>query len=396
MREHHQRVVLVGAGIAGLWALRRLLAQGHDAILLESGTIGGGQTLAAQGILHGGVKYGLDGSSRGIAEMLRGQPPVWLDSMAGRGEVDLTSAKVTSPVQHMWAADSWLARVGATVGARAMQGEVRKLDKPDWPAALRDGGHKGSVYELAETVVDTKTVVQALCQGAEDRILRADILKVEPGDETTRPALILSSAEAGELRLTADVLLFTAACGNEMAAEALGIGKSATQRRPLRMIMARGKLPPLWGHCVTVSPKPVVTVTTHAAADGQNVWYLGGGVAEGGTEGQPEASLTKARETMREVFPRLDWTGVAWATHDIDRAEPAAGAKLPEGPAIMTRGRAAIAWPAKMVYAPELARRICEFAAVHAAAGALQSPPPLPRAETGLFPWELAQNGFRP
>ena len=52
MREHHQRVVLVGAGIAGLWALRRLLAQGHDAILLESGTIGGGQTLAAQGILH--------------------------------------------------------------------------------------------------------------------------------------------------------------------------------------------------------------------------------------------------------------------------------------------------------------------------------------------------------
>ena len=118
------QVLITGAGIAGLWTLRRLLSAGYDAFLLEESAIGSGQTLGAQGILHGGVKYGLDGSSRAIADMLRAQPPRWLDALAGKAEPDLSAARINSPCQHLWAADSWLARVGATVGSRAMQGEV--------------------------------------------------------------------------------------------------------------------------------------------------------------------------------------------------------------------------------------------------------------------------------
>ena len=70
MGSIHRQVIIAGAGIAGLWTLRRLLAAGYDAILLERDAIGAGQTLGAQGILHGGVKYGLDGSNRDIAAEL--------------------------------------------------------------------------------------------------------------------------------------------------------------------------------------------------------------------------------------------------------------------------------------------------------------------------------------
>ena len=78
------QVLITGAGIAGLWTLRRLLSAGYDAFLLEESAIGSGQTLGAQGILHGGVKYGLDGSSRAIADMLRAPrfDQVWMELLA--------------------------------------------------------------------------------------------------------------------------------------------------------------------------------------------------------------------------------------------------------------------------------------------------------------------------
>ena len=145
-----------------MWTLRRLVRAGYDAVLLEKEAIGAGQTLGAQGILHGGVKYGLDGSNREIAEKLRSLPPIWLDCLAGKREPSLAAALPLSSCQHLWAADSWLARVGATVGARAMQGEVKKLPREEWPAALREGGHKGAVFELEETVIEVKSVLAAL------------------------------------------------------------------------------------------------------------------------------------------------------------------------------------------------------------------------------------------
>ena len=49
-------IVIFGGGIAGLWLLNRLQQQGLDVILLESAGLGGGQSLASQGIIHGGLK----------------------------------------------------------------------------------------------------------------------------------------------------------------------------------------------------------------------------------------------------------------------------------------------------------------------------------------------------
>lgn len=383
----HRQVIISGAGIAGLWTLRRLLAAGYDAILLEREAIGAGQTLGAQGILHGGVKYGLDGSNRDIATMLRALPPLWHECLAGRREPSLAAARTLSSCQHLWAGGSWLAQVGATVGARAMQGEVRKLERADWPAALRDGGHKGAVYELEETVLEVKSVLTALAEPVRNRIFKADSVKLEPRADGG-----LAAIQAGGLRLSADVFLFTAATGNEAAAEVLGFGQGVvTQRRPLRQIMVRGKLPWLYGHCVTVSPKPIVTVTSHPL-DRETVWYLGGGVAEDGVLMSDADAISNARGKLEEIFPGLDFSGMRWACWSVDRAEPNAASRLPDGPALLERGNAALAWPAKLVYAPALAEKALDFVTqkLPVTDAPASDSIPLPLAEMGTFPWETA------
>lgn len=383
----------MGAGIAGLWALRRVLAAGFDAVLLESHSIGAGQTLGAQGILHGGVKYGLDGSSRDIAAMLQSMPPIWDDCLAGRREPSLVQARTLSSCQHLWAGGSWLAQVGATVGARSMRGEVKKLDRPDWPDALREGGHKGAVYQLEERVVEVKSVLDALAEPVRERIFRADLKTIEcaPGEVSVK------ALECGAgVRLTADAFIFTAATGNEQAAAALGLGPGVTQRRPLKQVMLRGRLPMLYGHCVTVSPKPVVTITSHLLED-DVVWYLGGGVAEDGVSLTDGEAIANAQRKLGVIFPKMDFRSTRWACWSVDRAEPDAASRLPDGPALVERGHAALAWPAKLVYAPALAEKVLDFLQKTCAlrptgrADGNQEPIPLPLAEMGTFPWETAQ-----
>ena len=54
-------VAIVGGGIAGLWTAWQLEQHGYTVALFEAQALGSGQTLAAQGIIHGGVKYSLAG-----------------------------------------------------------------------------------------------------------------------------------------------------------------------------------------------------------------------------------------------------------------------------------------------------------------------------------------------
>ena len=42
-------VVIFGGGAAGLWLLDELVRAGYEALLLEAGALGAGQTIASQG-----------------------------------------------------------------------------------------------------------------------------------------------------------------------------------------------------------------------------------------------------------------------------------------------------------------------------------------------------------
>ena len=85
-------VAIIGGGIAGLWLLNRLVKAGYNAVLLEQTALGGDQTAASQGMIHGGIKYTLSGSITGASEAIADMPDHWRSCLAGEGDVDLRGA----------------------------------------------------------------------------------------------------------------------------------------------------------------------------------------------------------------------------------------------------------------------------------------------------------------
>jgi len=74
--------------------------------------LGAGQTIASQGILHGGLKYSLSGllepSSRAVADM----PARWNASLRGQTAPDLRDVRVLSPCCYLWRTQSLRSRAG--------------------------------------------------------------------------------------------------------------------------------------------------------------------------------------------------------------------------------------------------------------------------------------------
>ena len=70
-------IVILGGGIAGLWLLNRMKAEGYEPILFETESLGGRQTLASQGIIHGGLKYALKGTLGKETQNIASMPNRW-------------------------------------------------------------------------------------------------------------------------------------------------------------------------------------------------------------------------------------------------------------------------------------------------------------------------------
>ena len=78
---------IIGGGISGLWLLHCLRRKGYRVILLERDGIGGIQTMATQGIIHGGVKYSLKGAGISAAtQAIAAMPARWHGMLQGKPE----------------------------------------------------------------------------------------------------------------------------------------------------------------------------------------------------------------------------------------------------------------------------------------------------------------------
>ena len=89
-------VLIIGAGIAGLWTFNHLKSLGYDVLLLEKQSIGCGQTIAAQGIIHSGLKFSLAGKVNTLAKTISAMPDRWRDALQGNGQVDLSAAYLSA------------------------------------------------------------------------------------------------------------------------------------------------------------------------------------------------------------------------------------------------------------------------------------------------------------
>ncbi|MBX3707239.1 MAG: FAD-dependent oxidoreductase [Pseudomonadales bacterium] len=386
--------IIVGGGIAGLWLLNLLTRRGYDAVLFEADTLGGGQTLASQGMIHGGIKYALAGLLTRASEAIADMPERWAAALAGRGDVDLSGLAPLSDRYYMFAEASSIGQLTTFFASRAVRGRIRKLERRDHPAALIAPGFRGVVYVLRDFVLDTPALLQALLRPVADRAFRLAL--PDPG---TRLAVDATGVvlQRGGHTLAARHLILTAGAGTEALLWSLGLETPHMQRRPLHQVIVRHPgLTPLFAHCLTGirRPEPRLTITSHR--DGNDwLWYLGGQIATDGVAMGRAELIEHARRELEACLPWRDWREADIDTLRVDRAEPArAGGVRPDEAFVEVTGpgdTVIVGWPTKLSLAPDLGDRVLER--LPAPRADARSAPgltalDLPRARIGTAPWE--------
>lgn len=348
MAEHHTDIVIIGAGIAGLWTFNRLKRLGYDVLLLEKEEIGCGQTIASQGIIHSGLKYAFAGKVNKLAQSISAMPDLWREALTGNGPVDLSAAKVNAHSQHLLIPAGFMGGLVKLVTKQALGGNVHQVPEEDWPDDIKSSGFRGSVIFMDEPVLDIPSVIRALAEPFKDSIRKIDCAP----DEFLK-----------KHNITAKKIIYTAAAANQDMADKLGDNEGLrTQKRPLLMGFLKPAPFPLYAHMVGTSDKPVATITTHQCEDGSLVWYLGGNVAERGKE-VPQIEMQRAAETgFRKYLPRLDLSDVHWSSLPIDRVEGTSTTQgwMPDTPTIHDAGDTYYCWPTKLTFAPLLSDYIME------------------------------------
>ncbi len=358
MNSSHHQIIIVGAGIAGLWSFNVLKTKGYDVILLEKNAIGGLQSLASQGMIHGGQRYALQGALSSHSESISAMPGIWDQALKGEITPDLSSAKILSSKQYMWSPGGLTANVTSFFASKAMNSRVDSLPKEHWPEIFQaHKKFKGKIYQLDEVVLDIQSVAEALSRNYLEQILKIDHLELNVKNEKLESLVITQGVQT--LELTADQFIFTAGLGNEEIAAKLWPNKKTTQRRPLKQILVDDIEYPLYAHCITIDPRPRVTVSAHPKANGKFTWYLGGLVAVKHIEDSDEVAIDFAKQELKTLFPFINWDSKKWSTLLIDRAEPyTSNGFLPEGPAIMEKSNTMLAWPTKLTFAPAITHKL--------------------------------------
>lgn len=391
-------VVIFGGGVAGLWTLHTLLEAGYHAVLLEAFSLGQGQTVASQGIIHGGLKYTLRGMFNESARAIRDMPHLWRECIEARHAPDLSATTVRSQWCALWRTSSLTSRLGMVGAQSGLTVKPTKLAENERPLPLRQC--PGEVLRLDEQVIDPVTLIAALSGPRMPHVLRLDGehgLEFETTGESQVRAIHLAHTTAEgsrQLTLAPSAVILAAGGGNERLREQIGLPNNAMQRRPLHMVMLRGDLPDLNGHCVD-GAKTRVTITTARDAAGRTIWQLGGQLAEDGVGIGPQQLIDRAARELHDVLPGFDVGDAQWGTYRVDRAEAQNEGRRPEDATIRDEGNVLTAWPTKLVLAPILAERLkqqVETMVTDRVADRTALPTDWPRPDVALPPWEFEAN----
>lgn len=377
-------VLVFGGGAAGLWCLHRLRRAGYHAILLEANALGGGQTIRAQGIIHGGGKYAL----RGVRDFAAVQatsrmPELWRRSLAGLIDPDLSATRVLSEHCHLWLPrGSAIARLQSfgmmelVAKAGLLASRPEPISRACWPAALC--GSAIAVYAMPEPVIATGSLLSALAAAQREVIFRYPQETLQFTGE---------GVELGEVRLQPRCIVLTAGAGNAELLVKTGFKAELMQRRPLAMVLLRGELPELFGHCV-VGGKTGLTITTPT----KGLWQIGGEIAERLATGQGDAAARRiALREIRRWLPGLNFAAVEIALYHAVRAEARTAAlRRPSGVhASQVAAGMVVGWPTKLSMVPVLADEIFEIVDSYLKEpGGYSEMPMWPMPAVSRYPWE--------
>ena len=351
-----QDIVILGGGIAGLWLLHRLRAAGFAAVLIEKSALGDGQTIASQGMIHGGLKYALGGTLTGASEAIAGMPAHWQRCLHGEGDVDLRGTRLLSDTYYLWPRSSVRSRMTAFLGSKLVSSKARAVADADVPDFFR--GHlNGPLYRLHDIVLDVPSLLHTLGEGCRPWIYRADC-RLEHDANGNVSALVLPDGR----RLSARLFICTSGNGNAAWLDTLQPIAATMQQRPLQMVVVKHRMTaPIYVHCVAdnFSATPELTITSHPCRDGSTAWYLGGELAERGATMQPAELIDATRRKLAAMFPWCDFTNAHFHSFFINRAEARqSDGKRPDRDSVVSQGNVLYCWPTKLTLAPALAQSV--------------------------------------
>ena len=355
-------LVIIGGGITGLWALHHLRKSGVNAILVTDQAVGAGQTICAQGIIHSGLKYALQGRLNKSVTAIAQMPRYWQQCLAGQGEIDLRDIKINSSCQYLWTEASLRARFTGLVASQAVKSLCENVKPKNYPACFQFSSFKGDVYRLHEPVLDVPSVLHALLKPYQDAVITArlkpDHVAVDSDGYWQQLNLKMTTGDCYVIKAKQ----FLVAAGNGNADLLTKVNNAPKmQQRPLHMVSVRGHTTlPCYAHYVDGHINPRVTITTHG--EGANtVWYLGGELAETGVARTSNEQSCYAHNLLQTLFPTLHWSKAAWHTFTIQRAEVFNHGKRPDGPYIEAFNNVIVSWPTKLAFAPVVAQQLFEL-----------------------------------
>ncbi len=364
-REIHLDIAIIGGGVAGLWLANRLKNSGFSIALFEANALGSGQTIASQGMIHGGMKYTLAGSLTGASEAIADMPRHWRACLCGEGDVDLRHTRILSDHFFMWSGDDLGSKVTSFFASKITRGRVDAVAFDRRPPLLRHKDFSGSLYRLEDLVIDTPSLIANLANNVEGCCYQIDWAQARLGRGAGNQVHLRINGPQGELVVHAQRFVFTAGQGNADLLAALGLDRPAMQLRPLQQVMLKHHHPfDFYGHCLGRETTPRLTISSHRLPDGGHIWYLGGGLAEKGATMTPAALIELAREELEALIPWVNLGGAEWATLPIARAEPLQpGLVRPDNAYVAPAPdveNLLVAWPTKLTLAPNLANRVLE------------------------------------
>ncbi|MDO5090911.1 MAG: hypothetical protein Q4D61_05140 [Cardiobacteriaceae bacterium] len=336
--------LIIGGGMAGLWTLATLRARGYGAVLLDTGALGGMQTLTSQGIIHGDSHYRPTAAPDADNPATSLMPTRWQQALRGHGELNLRDARILAASQYLWTHSG---KLGGYFLARRL-GHLDKCPPEAYPPFL-PGAFRGQCYRLHAAVLDMESVLQTIAKQYAPWIL-ADCFWQENG----RNINVLAAGAMYQFQPRR--ILYTAGRANS---ELTG---HSQRHQPLHMAALRvpRNAPDIFGHYLDASGHPVITITTHRE-NTCKIYYLGGIPAEEGIHRSANAHIAHLRAILLQALPWLnpEWLGDdAFFPFATERISGHGDDDDAHEPVIIQRGRKLIAWPGKLTFAPLLAERL--------------------------------------
>ena len=353
--EEKVDVLIFGCGIAGLWALNALSSEDYDVTLVENDSLGKGQTIVSQGIIHGGDKYLLPhnfslASYLGIKDM----PERWRKHFRGEKSPDLSRVKISSRECLYWFPNldykNRVMKMLMLFGRQFTNTWIKEYQKPDFPEALEKAK---IVLGVQEDVVCVPSLLEELAK--KQKIIYAN-------DD---PRLIIKYHEKfgevviGDYLFKPKAIIMAAGEGNEELAKKVGIEQKIMQRRPLRHLFLRGNLPELYCH-IADGQTTMMTITSHDRVGKELVWNIGGDYSKPWLKEPSETFIEKAKAKLGSYFPNIDFDSCSAGLFDVDRAEGLNNGQRPGDPVVYEHRNVLVVWPTKLTLAPKLSDIIQE------------------------------------